>query len=43
MDVTQDDLVIGSTFLPTIPMICSIISGVKHHSVGVYTGDGKMV
>ena len=43
MDVTQDGLVIGRTFLPTITPICSSRSGVQGRSVGVRTGDGEMV
>ena len=43
MDATQDGLVIGSTFLLTITPICYSISGARHHSVGVYIGDGTMI
>ena len=43
MDVTQEGSVIGRTFLPKIPPICSSISGVRLHLVVMRKGDGKMV
>ena len=43
MDATQDVLVTGRTFLPTIPLICCSRSHMWRHSVSVRTGDGTMV